>query len=95
MSTSGIPTGVMRFKMEVMKKDNSFTSVTTPNVIKRCLKGRYAFGDTIHPPGYIRYIDTNGAEMVEDNITIESGIITIYARKIIEYFGINFVTCDK
>ena len=95
MSTSGIPTGVMRFKMEVMKKDNSFTSVTPPNVIKRCLKGIYDPNDTLHPPGYIRYIDANGDEMLIENLTSVSPVVTIYALEIIEYLGIKFVTCAK
>lgn len=93
MSTSGIPTGVMRFKMEVMKKDNSFTSVTPPTVTQVCLEGRYANGDTIHPPGYIRYIDEYGNETLLESITTDSGIITIYAMEIIESFGIRFVAC--
>lgn len=95
MSTNGTPTGVMRFKMEVMKKDNSFTNISPPNVMKICVEGRYDSGDTIHPPGYIRYIDANGTEMMEDNITIESGIITIYAIEVIESFGIILVTCPE
>lgn len=95
MSTNGTPTGVMRFKMEVMKKDNSFTNISPPNVIKRCLTGKYTPEDTIHPPGYIRYIDANGDEMIEEGIDSSSGVITIYATEILEYHSINFITCPE
>ena len=95
MSTSGTPTGVMRFKMEVMKKDNSYTAVSPPSVMKRCVEGRYDPDDTIHPPGSIRYIDANGDEMLIENLTTASPVVTIYAIEIIEYYGINFVTCDE
>ena len=95
MSTSGTPTGVMRFKMEVMKKDNYFTNISPPNVIKRCLTGRYTPEDTIHPPGCIRYIDANGLERIEERIDSSSGVITIYATEILDYSGINFITCPE
>lgn len=95
MSTNGIPTGIMRFKMEVMKKSNTFTYVAPPNLIERYLTGRYDPDDTIHPPGSIRYIDANGDEMLIENLTNVSPVVTIYATEIIEYFGINFVTCDE
>lgn len=93
MSTNGIPTGIMRFKMGVMKKSNTFTYVAPPNLITRCVEGMYEPDDTIHQPGYIRYIDANGDEILKANITTASPVITIYAREIIEYRGINFVTC--
>lgn len=95
MSTSGTPTGVMRFKMEVMKKDNSFTTIAPPNVMKICIEGRYDPDDTIHPPGFIRYIDANGDEMSVENLTTSSGVVTIYAIKVIESYGINLATCPE
>ena len=93
MSTSGIPTGVMRFKMEVMKKDNSFTTIAPPNVTKICIEGRWGSGDTIHGSGYITYLDSYGNAETLSDITIEMGVITIYTTEVIESYGINFVTC--
>ena len=87
MATGNYKRTMFFFKKEILKRNNVDKLPTD----KYCY--RYADNDDTGNPGFIRYRDSMNVVKEENNITVGSVVVSVYATTIIEIYNVIQTTC--